>query len=50
MTMGRGDFERREAKKPKKALKRPSIMTEYTPPPVVEVIRKKRKEDESTED
>jgi len=48
--MGKRDIERREAKKPKKGLRKPAVIAEFAPSPVVEVVRKKRKEDEEAED
>ncbi len=43
--MGKRDVQKREVKKPKKGIqKAPSIIGEFAPPPIVEVVRKKRKE------
>ena len=48
--MGKRDFEKRESKKPKKGLKKAPTVAEFTPAPVVEVVRKKRKEEEEEEE
>jgi hypothetical protein len=41
--MGKRDYRRREAKKPKKGAKKAQISSEFIPPTEVEVIKKKRK-------
>ena len=41
--MGKRDYRRREAKKPKKGAKKTKIASEFVPPTEVEVIKKKRK-------
>lgn len=47
--MGKRDFRHREAKKPKKGMKKPSISELLPTPHTVEVIKKKGKE-KSTEE
>ena len=41
--MGKRDFRRREAKKPKKGGKKAKIASEFVPQAEVEVIKRKRK-------
>jgi len=41
--MGKRDYRRREAKKPKKGTKKAKVSSEFIPPTEVEVIKKKRK-------
>jgi len=49
--MGKRDVQKREVKKPKKGLtKAPTIIGEFAPPPIVEVVRRKRKEIEEVEE
>ncbi len=40
--MGKRDYRRREAKKPKKGAKKASVSSEFKSPAEVEVIKKKR--------
>jgi hypothetical protein len=47
--MGKRDYGRREAKKPKKGMKKPSVSELLSTPHTVEVIKKHRKE-KSTEE
>ncbi len=48
--MGRRDYRRREPKKPKKGAQKPKPVSELAPPIVVEVVRKKRKPAEESEE
>lgn len=51
--MGRRDIGKHETKKPKKDAKKPIVMAAISPvpaPPPVEVIRKKRKQEEVEEE
>lgn len=48
--MGKRDFRWREPKKPKKGDRKTKIVSELVPPPEVEVVRKKRKEEPSEEE
>jgi hypothetical protein len=48
--MGKRDFEKRETKKPKKGSKKAPSIAEFAPPPIVEVVRRKRKDEEEVED
>ncbi|MCD6599840.1 MAG: hypothetical protein J7L19_04670 [Dehalococcoidia bacterium] len=41
--MGKRDYGRREAKKPKKGAKKSSVSSEFNPPVEVEVIKKKKR-------
>ncbi len=41
--MGKRDYRRREAKKPKKGAKKAKVSSEFIPSTEVEVIKKKRK-------
>ena len=47
--MGKRDYRHREAKKPKKGAKKPSVSELLPTPATVEVVKKKRKE-RSTEE
>lgn len=46
----RGDYIRREAKKPKKGAQKGKPISELVPQPVTEVIKKKRKPAEEQEE
>ncbi len=49
--MGKRDVQRRETKKPKKGTtKAPPIIGELALPPIVEVVRRKRKEGKEDEE
>jgi len=49
--MGKRDFEKREAKKPKKDAKNPPVISTLEQPPAeVEVVRKRRKSEEEPEE
>lgn len=47
--MGRRDLKGREPRKPKKGAKKPPSISEFEPPPQVEVVRKKRNKDKDEE-
>ncbi len=46
----RGDYRHREAKKPKKGAQKPKPISELMPQPETEVIKKKRKPEEESEE
>jgi len=48
--MGRRDYRKREAKKPKKGAQNIKPISEFVPQPEVEVIKKKRKPAEEFEE
>lgn len=48
--MPRGDYRHREPKKPKKTAKKPAVATILPTPSTVEVVGKKRKPHEETEE
>jgi len=48
--MGKRDYRRRETKKPKKSEQKTKTLSELTPQPHTEVIHKKRKPAEETEE
>jgi len=48
--MGRRDFVRREPKKPRKGAQKSKPISELIPQPTTEVIRKKRKTEEESEE